>query len=561
MFGLTTSLTHTTVINVSTFLRVERQLARRNLSGLTRLLRNRDALVRRRAAQALGELGAPAAIPHLERALNKDPDQYVQRYAIDSLYQIGDEAAIRALVRIVFGAVRTHTESAAHALRTSPHRYAQAALEVRDMLTRNDWDALQSTDAERLRPLEVIMQSEQYARWHSAKRREILRIAVQKGIQPARAHRDELAGMGLFVRGVHTVGDLVKALRSSNTRVRIAAATRLGNAGVRWTTRPLYRHLKREANATGDSDVIVALARALLQLGDQRVITFYKRRLREGDGRVAANAARTLAAISTPTAIRTLFWFVVKPPPPPGYRNVPLVRSALEAAGPAAIDALRPLAEYGDSRVRTLLIEIIPQSGHLEAALILADLARDEDDDVSRHALEALALLNSAESVGVLCELTDDVSREWIARALVSMTHPDAPSALRALDPVITTVDGILKDGDALVANVRVQVVQRHYFGEREGWGWRAVSPMARTNPEGRFAFSLFGLGDEGDIRLKVNTLVGTDGTGGETFMADIPLLRGEENPVSARIDRYFDRLVVEVRFVPASSEQPPPSE
>ena len=259
-----------------------------------------------------------------------------------------------------------------------------------------------------------------------------------------------------------------------------------------------------------------------------------------------------------PTAIRTLFWFIVKPPPPPGYRNVPLVRSALEGAGTAAIDALRPLAEYGDPRVRTLLIEIIPQSGHSEAALILADLARDEDDDVSRHALEALALLNSAESVGMLCELTDYVSRQWIARALVSMTHPDAPSALRALDPAITTVDGILKDGEAFASNVRVQVVQRHYFGEREGWGWRAVSPMARTNPAGRFAFSLFGLGDEGDIRLKVNTLVEANSTGGETFLADIPLMRGDENPISARIDRYFDRLVVEVRFVSANSDQPP---
>jgi HEAT repeat protein len=56
---------------------VEQMLEKGDVRSLSRALRDSNALIRRRAAQALGELARPEGVPALARALQKDKDQYV----------------------------------------------------------------------------------------------------------------------------------------------------------------------------------------------------------------------------------------------------------------------------------------------------------------------------------------------------------------------------------------------------------------------------------------------------------------------------------------------------
>ena len=82
---------------------VDRLLAEGSVRGLCRALRHRNALVRRSAARALGDLGDPQGVACLARALS-DADEVVRRRAVESLQRIGDPAAIGALIAAAFGA-------------------------------------------------------------------------------------------------------------------------------------------------------------------------------------------------------------------------------------------------------------------------------------------------------------------------------------------------------------------------------------------------------------------------------------------------------------------------
>jgi len=71
---------------------------RRAAPALLEALADASAAVRIAAAQALGQLGAPRAVPHLITALVTDDDGEVRRAAAYALGLIGDEGATRALV-------------------------------------------------------------------------------------------------------------------------------------------------------------------------------------------------------------------------------------------------------------------------------------------------------------------------------------------------------------------------------------------------------------------------------------------------------------------------------
>jgi HEAT repeat protein len=532
--------------------RVERMLARGQVQGLCRALHDRNALVRRRAAQALGEMGQPEGVPCLHRALSRDSDQYVVRWSIEALAAIGGTEAVEALALGMFSTRRQIVSRAGQALAEMDDPLAQVAITLRDILTQNDWGALREQSGyEVRRMLGVILRSEQYQGWPSAKRKQVLNFAVGMGETPPDTTRRDLAQMGVFVSGVHTVGDLVRSLGQRSPEVRIAAAGKLATGEQRWVVGPLYRRFRREARPGGEQQVAVAYARALDQLGDTRAVGFYKSQLYQAEGPRAAEAARRLAEIGTPAAIQTLFRFVAQPPPPPAYRNVAVVLSALESTGPAATAALSPLAEHDSAAVRRLLVDVIERSGSPEAIPMLAKLCLDGDPDVQRSALDALAGLDSGEAARQLLALADEVPRMWVVRSLATMTHPEAVGSLRALAPEATTLRGVLlEDNRQPHPRALVQLVEERYFGTEAGWSWQAISARAKTDAEGMFALTVIGGDNLAQAHLKVTTLPHQAGVDSETFLAKLPLSKGRFHYVETRIDRFFGRLVAHVEQV-----------
>src|SRR5690606_15904310 len=119
--------------------RVERAQEKGNTRALCRLLRHRNALVRRHAAQALGRVAAAAAVPCLLRAAEQDDDQYVRRWSIQSLQAIDAPEAVDALTITMMSTRVQDARMAAQALRQLDNPQAGAALSLRELLNQHDW--------------------------------------------------------------------------------------------------------------------------------------------------------------------------------------------------------------------------------------------------------------------------------------------------------------------------------------------------------------------------------------------------------------------------------------
>lgn len=525
---------------------VERMLAQGDIDGLCRALQDQNPLIRRRAAQALGQLKQAAGVPHLVRALRQDKDQYVLRWAIDALREIGDETAVDALTAAVFGSNRQMVVLATQALAAIQTPQAASAIRLKDILVRTDMSALACIENDAGRALEIVLNSEQYASWPSGKQKQVLGAAARLGVKLPQRSARELAEMGVFVSGVHTIGDLIAGLRHRSPVVRAAAAEKMGSTGQWWMRFLLHNRFRKETRSGGDRSVAVAAGRALGRLGDKRPVAYFKQLLYGADSHLAADAARVLGEMRSEEALGTLFWFVIDPPPPPAYRNVPQALTALENAGPAAVDALRPLMDHPDRRVRLMMVGTIIRSRHAEIALLLGQMGRDADPDVQRAALDGLAGLNNPVAAEMIHGLADVTPRDWVIRALAAITYPESIRYLRDIAPDATTLSGTLvEDQGQPPAKAFIQIVREHHFGEQEGWGWLAVSARAETDAGGEFALAAPDEAGDATIRLKVVIPSAGDGKDGETLMADLLLVYGEENRVKVRIDRFFSRLVI----------------
>lgn len=520
---------------------VERCLAQKDVAGLCRLLHHRNPLIRRHAVRALGELGQPAAVPHLAQTLRRDCDQYVLHWAVESLQKIGDQTAINALAELAFSSRRELAGMATRALAALPAPEASSLLTLRDILLRNDWEALDRLGEESRQAISVVLQSDQYKAWPAAKRRQVLAVGVRLGANVSVEHSRELAGMGLFVSGVHTIGDLLWGLRHHNPLVRTAAAEKLGASGQKWVAGFLYRRFMREQRSSGDRGTLIAIARALSQLGDDRVTSRYRQQLHLSETRASAEeAAHMLVEIGTPQALEAVFWFTATSP---AHHHASIALAALENASPLIAEVIRPFADHEDVRVRRLVIEVLVRSRHSEGISVLSKLANDQEPDVQRAALEGLAALNSEAAAQALLGLADHAPREWVLRALASITHPAGPKLLRTLAPEVTTLQGTLLDSGQPAAGAYVQVVCEHFFGGKIGWDWQAISARAETDSNGDFILAILDR-PEAPLRLKVS-IPPRPNKESEVFMAELTLRWGEDNSVRANIDRFLNRLVI----------------
>jgi HEAT repeat protein len=526
--------------------RIERLLGKRQLLGLCRALRRRNHLARRRAAQALGELGDPAAVSCLLRACD-DPDEYVRRWAIQALQQIGGAGAAEALGRLLFGRRIPEARLAEQALLALDDPFARAALHLRDILSRNQWVDLNNLDETERRALLLALEGDQYADWPSAKRQRVLAAAVSQGLRPPPRFRDDLAAAGLYVSGVHTVSDLLVGLRHRNPAVRAAAARAFAGApGRRWLRSLLYRRYLAECKPSGDLQVAAALGRVLSTMGDQRPLAVCGQNLLAGSSSAAAQAAYLLADIGTPPAIELLFEYAAEPPPPPAVRNTLLALSALERAGPLSVEALRSQIVHPTPARRRLLVEVVRRSGHTDQVRLLSKLAGDPDPGISQAALSALVAVNSGEAARAIADLSGELPQGAAMEALAAMTHPAGPEHLLRLWPGLTALRGrVSREGGHLVTGAEVQVVQEHDFGEPAGWGWKAVSARMPTLDDGTFLLVLPACNPDVHLRLKVVLPASRSDQEPQVYAADIRLLPGKLNEVTARVDTFLSRLVV----------------
>ncbi len=527
---------------------IKELIARRDIRGLGRETRNRNVLIRRRAVQALGELADPEAVPQLEQAALNDSDQFVQQWSIDALRRSGrSPAAVDSLTRIMFGSDRRLRSLAEQALRSLATEEARASLALRDRVVRNQWRDIAGSGDTVVHPLSILLGSDLYATWPTARRKEILQYAVALGAVPPPGHRKDLAASGLFISGVHTIGDLIKGLTHRNATVRGAAADTLAAAGLPWTTRPMYRRFKREIRGDGHPDVAISLARAMFNLGDSRGVDYYRALIVRPDSRAAAEAARALAEIGHIETWEILFWFVTSPPPESGFRNVPTILSVLEASGAKAVAGLKHLIHHEDSKARRLLVELITRCGSPEATSLLGILALDADPETQHAALDALAQINTREAAEKLASLVDEAPRSWVLRALATITDPTGPMKIRQLESTATTLEGIvLREGKALVG-VSVQLLQAHE-GQKDTLNWRAASARAETNSEGAFALTVFGINPELPLQLKIVPPAISNRSGGESFFGDLKLFQGTANRIFAHLDPFFTRVLIEFR-------------
>ena len=530
--------------------KIEKMLAARNVKGIGNALRDRNVIVRRSAAQALGELQDPAGVRFLAQSLTKETDEFVRQWGLESLRKIGGDEGVHALMEFLFSTDRRVSTLAGQALSTLAHPQAVAAISVRDAVARNDWATLEHLGMDAQNVLSILLSSDLYRTWPSGKRNEILNLAIKLGATPPVRYRRELAAAGIFLSGVHTIGDLIKGLGHRSPLIRIAAARKLGEAGKTWTARPLYRRFLKEIQPGGDHSVAVATAQAMAELGDQRAIEVYRHHLSQSDGRQVEDAARALTEIGTHETVEMLFWFVVSPPLPTGFRNVPIILSTLEAAGPQVINQLSYLKEHEKPTVRRLLVELIARCGAANAASLLHELAQDNDLEVQHAALDTLASLNTEEAVQVLCSLTNIVPRNWVLRTLAMITHPSGPEMLHRLDPSSTTLVGRITDNHQPLGHAGVQILQEHIDPQTLNTTWRPNSPRAETGDIGAFALSIFSASGNVWLRIKVVTPIRANGQGGEVFTADFVLESGKSYTIEANIDRFFSNLIVDIGIV-----------
>lgn len=527
--------------------RVERAQERGNTRALCRLLRHRNARIRREAAQALGKLGDAAAVPCLLRASERDADQYVRRWSIQSLQAIDAPEAVDALIVTMFSTRVQDARMAAQSLRQLGNPHAEAALSLHDIVNQHDWDALKQLDDLQKRALAAVLRSEQYASWPSARRRRLLENAVELEITPPAEVSGELADMGLYVSEVHTIVDLLRGLFHRSPDVRIRAAGRLADSESEWAVRLLYIRFGRELRKGGDRRVAAALARAMDRLGDPRAVDGLRESLQASGGQQAQEAAYLLADIGTPHAVEALFDYAVNPPPPPAYRNVPLALSALQGAGEVAVETLAGRVEDESPETRRLMVDVVGRVKHPDRLDTLSRLARDDDPDVSHAALDAMARDNSAEAAAALAALHGDVPDDELARALAAITHPSGGEHLQRLSASATRLYGTaLNDGKRPLVGTQVQILEeRPAAASDETWQWRAISPRTETGPEGEFYLAFTGWGGETRLQLKLVIPAPEPTLTAEAFTSALLIEPDAAYQVRANIDRFFDRLVV----------------
>jgi HEAT repeat protein/beta-lactamase regulating signal transducer with metallopeptidase domain len=310
--------------------------ATRIVGALSTSLRDRDAEVRKTAAQALGEFADPRAVEALMRALRSDSDAGVRAMAAWALGQIEDPRAVPALGEALNG---------------------DASAEVRAMAA----TALGEIESPQAIP-------------H-------LRTALRDSSDDVRAKAVMALGE---IEDAGAVPALAEALRDANVEIRRNAAWALGEIESPTAVDPLVGALR-----DGDLDVRRKAVWALGEIEDPRALPGLVTALRDADAETRWTAAWAIGEIQPEgSAAPAALIDAAGDASAEVRKNVAWALG--EIADPAGVPALRRLIQDANAEVREHAIEALTEIDAPPAYEALVELLNDGDPEVRKAAAEAL---------------------------------------------------------------------------------------------------------------------------------------------------------------------------
>ena len=398
---------------------------------LVTALKDRDSIVRRRAAQALGQLRDARAAEPLIAAL-KDRDSNVRQGAAQALKQLNWKPLGRELTAWYLMIRRNWqqcvqlgdaaVEPLITALKDSDWRVRQGAAQALGQLG----------DARAVEPLITALKDS-----NSDVRQEVTNTLKQLG--DARA-----------------VEPLIAALKDRDSDVQQGAAQALGQLGDARAVEPLIAALKDR-----DSNVRQGAAQALGQLGDARAVEPLITALKDSDWRVRQGAAQALGQLRDVRAVEPLIAALKD-------RDSNVRQGAAQALGQLgdvrAVEPLIAALKDRDWSMRHRAAQALGQLGDARAVEILVTALQDRNSDVRQGAAQALGQLGDARAVEPLVTALKD--RNW------SVWHR-AAQALRQLGDAraVETLVTALKDDSSSARHRAAQALGQ--LGDA-----RAVEPL-----------------------------------------------------------------------------------
>jgi HEAT repeat protein len=308
----------------------------RAVEPLMNVLKDSDEGVRRRAAEALGKIGARLEDGELRLravealiALLKDGDKEVRERAVEALGKIGDDRAVEPLIAALTDGDKVVRKDAAEALDRAGWKPVSDEHKVWYWIARQDWDQCAALGEPAVQLLVTAIQE-----WTGNVRKGAAEALGRMGWKPVSdrhkacywiARREWLQCVAL---GEPAVEPLIAALKYENQledlEVRPMAARALGRIEDARAVEPLIAALKcgqtypeREAAAMalgwlkdaravepliaafeddhgGNLLVRVEAARALARIGDARAMAPLRAALGDKDGNVRKEAAAAL---------------------------------------------------------------------------------------------------------------------------------------------------------------------------------------------------------------------------------------------------------------------------
>jgi HEAT repeat protein len=479
-----------------------------------------DDRLKRRAARALGEIGAPAAIPALlyalhlpearktaaaalaaigapavpallaELAARADAGGYragdlVRRDVIEALGRIGDRRATAALLAELAAAAERRDEApgalggdgrvevlAALALLADPASLLPVLALLDDPVLEVKLAAMEAlrpiADARAVDPLvKAAFDVDTRVARAAVTLLGTLRAAraVPALIELAESGRGDLSARAATALGLagdaRAVGPLLTLLGHADAALRREAADALANLGDTAAVAPMVAHL-RAPGVAGKPEATRALGVLLRgKPPDPRVVDLLSGFLGSGDPSLVASAVQALGAMRAEAAAGALIarWPAARTPV-----RLAIVEALGEIGAPAARALLREALAAPDARVRAAAAWAMGRAGDHDAAAAAAlrPLLRDADPAVRTNAFWAAAVAGGREAAGALVDAAAAEPDRWArANACLALgllaTAADAPAP-----PDEALVEGALRcvaDADADVRRSGVRAL------------------------------------------------------------------------------------------------------
>lgn len=311
------------------------------IKPLVATLRDDKSEVRDRAAKALVEIGGVGVIQPLVVAL-EDKHFYTRETAAESLGRIGDNCAVKPLVAALSDAHWRVREKAAEALGQIGDSYAVEPLvaalkdddsDVRkkaaEALDRFGWQPKDEDEQQ----LYFIAKEEwdKCVELNGETVKALVSVLEDKNPDVRKKATETLVKIG----GLRTVEPLIAALKHDNSNIRKEAAVTLGKIGDSQAVKPLIAVLSDR-----DPGVREAAVEALVEIGSVHTIGPLIEALKDRDGDVREAAAEILGKTGNPAL-------------------EPLIAALWDENWDVREEAARALGRLGDSRAVSSLIAVL----------------------------------------------------------------------------------------------------------------------------------------------------------------------------------------------------------